>query len=70
MRWQMREESPGGHRHKPQRCRVACIGGGGDQWPPPPPARLGYLRSTLVKMSVSPMPVCSMALLRPSVHTG
>jgi len=43
---------------------------GGDQWPPPPLARLGYLRAALVKMSVSPMPVRSMALLRPSVHTG
>jgi hypothetical protein len=69
MRWQMREESPGGQRHKPRRCRVACMGGaatGGRR----PPAQLGYLRSTLVKMSVSPIPVRSMALLRPSVHTG
>lgn len=69
MCWQMREESPGGHRHKPRRCRMACMGGAATGVAAPP-ARLAYLRSTLVKMSVSPMPVRSMALLRPSVHTG
>jgi hypothetical protein len=33
-------------------------------------AATSYRRSTLVKMSASPMPVSAMALLRPSVQTG
>ena len=35
-----------------------------------PPGPVTYFRSTLVKMSVSPMPVWLKALLRPSVQTG
>jgi len=35
-----------------------------------PPGPVTYFRSTLVKMSVSPMPVSLKALLRPSVQTG
>ena len=35
-----------------------------------PPGPITYFRSTLVKMSVSPMPVWLKALLRPSVQTG
>jgi hypothetical protein len=34
------------------------------------PGLAGYLGSTSVKMSVSPMPVRAMALFRPSVQTG